>query len=156
MGHEETARFVRCSAVILATGRFLGRGLRADRHQVRESIFDLPVSQPANRSEWHSRDFCGRHPINRAGLRVDPDFRPLAGTGAAALVVKRTAEAAGLDPARFSGHSLRAGFATSAAARGVNTFSIMDQTGHKRTDTLKRYVRLGNLFRNNAAAQVGL
>ncbi|MBU0516888.1 MAG: site-specific integrase [Proteobacteria bacterium] len=75
---------------------------------------------------------------------------------AVALVVKRTAEAAGLDPARFSGHSLRAGFATSAAARGVNTFSIMDQTGHKRTDTLKKYVRMGNLFRNNAAAQVGL
>ncbi len=43
-----------------------------------------------------------------------------------------------------------------AAARGVNTFSIMDQTGHRRTDTLKKYVRMGNLFRNNAAAQVGL
>ena len=32
----------------------------------------------------------------------------------------------------------------------------MAQTGHKRTDTLSKYIRLGSLFRENAAAQVGL
>ncbi len=58
--------------------------------------------------------------------------------------------------ANFSGHSLRAGLATSAAAAGVPERAIMAQTGHKRTDTLRKYIRLGSLFRENAAAQVGL
>ncbi len=85
-----------------------------------------------------------------------------------AKVVKRTARAAaiakGADEktaqafaANFSGHSLRAGLATSAAAAGVpEERAIMAQTGHKRTDTLRKYIRLGSLFRENAAAQVGL
>jgi integrase len=51
---------------------------------------------------------------------------------------------------------LRAGLATSAAAAGVPERAIMAQTGHKRTDTLRKYIRLGSLFRENAAAQVGL
>jgi integrase len=83
------------------------------------------------------------------------------------LGVKRTAHAAaiakGTDEktaaafaANFSGHSLRAGLATSAAAAGVPERAIMAQTGHKRTDTLRKYIRLGSLFRENAAAQVGL
>jgi glycerol-3-phosphate dehydrogenase subunit B len=72
---------VRCGAVILATGRFLGRGLRADRRQVRETIFDLPVTQPADRSRWHARGFFEPHAINRAGLRVDEAFRPVDASG---------------------------------------------------------------------------
>jgi glycerol-3-phosphate dehydrogenase subunit B len=80
--YEDHELAVRCPAVILATGRFLGRGLRADRYRVWESIFDLPVSQPGSRSEWHSRDFFDEHLLNRAGLRVDPDFRPIDESGA--------------------------------------------------------------------------
>lgn len=73
-----------------------------------------------------------------------------------ALVVKRSAEAAGLDPSRYSGHSLRAGLATSAAAAGVQERDIMRQTGHRSVTMVRRYIREGELFRNNAAAMVGL
>lgn len=75
---------------------------------------------------------------------------------AVALVVKRCAEKAGLDPAKYAGHSLRAGLATSAAAAGVSERSIMAQTGHKSVLMTRRYIRDGSLFRDNAAAQVGL
>jgi integrase len=73
-----------------------------------------------------------------------------------ALVVKRTIAAAGLDPADYSGHSLRAGLATAAALAGLNELAIMEQTGHKSTDMVRRYIRHGRLFHNNAAAAVGL
>ena len=67
-----------------------------------------------------------------------------------ANIVKVHAERLGLDPATFSGHSLRAGFATSAAARGANLFKIMDVTRHKSVDTLRGYVRDAELFRDHA------
>ncbi len=73
-----------------------------------------------------------------------------------ALIVKRCVTAAGLDAKLFSGHSLRAGLATSAAAAGVGEHDIMLQTGHKSVQMVRRYVRKGSLFRNNAAANVGL
>jgi integrase len=73
-----------------------------------------------------------------------------------ALVVKQTAAQAGLDPAQFAGHSLRAGLATSAAAEGVEERAIMKQTGHKSERMVRKYIREGNLFRNNAAGHVGL
>ncbi len=75
---------------------------------------------------------------------------------AVALIVKRAALAAGLDPAKYAGHSLRAGLATSAAQAGVSERSIMAQTGHKSVMVARRYIRDGSLFRDNAAAQVGL
>jgi integrase len=72
------------------------------------------------------------------------------------LVVKAAAKAAGLDPARYGGHSLRAGLATSAAAAGVTERAIMQQTGHRSVAMVRRYIRSGELFRENAAAGVGL
>lgn len=75
---------------------------------------------------------------------------------AVALVVKRAAEGAGLDADRYAGHSLRAGLATSAAAAGVSERAIMAQTGHKSVNMVRRYIREGSLFRENAAAGVGL
>ena len=71
-------------------------------------------------------------------------------------VAKRAAAAAGLDPERYSAHSLRAGFATSAAAAGIAERSIMDQTGHRSLPVLRGYIRRGSVFRDNAAAGVGL
>lgn len=56
----------------------------------------------------------------------------------------------------FSGHSLRAGFATSAAARGVPEYEIMRQTRHRNADTLRKYIRMGNVWNENAATKVGL
>jgi integrase len=73
-----------------------------------------------------------------------------------ARAVQRAAQGAGLDPARYAGHSLRAGLATSAAAAGASERSIMNQTGHKSLPILRRYIRDGSLFTDNAAATVGL
>jgi integrase len=73
-----------------------------------------------------------------------------------ALIVKRLVMAAGLDPAKFSGHSLRAGLVTSAASAGVSEASIMRKTGHRSVAMVRRYVTDVNLFRDDAAARVGL
>jgi len=75
---------------------------------------------------------------------------------AVALVVKRHAPAAGLDPLRYAGHSLRAGLATAAAAAGASERSIMNQTGHRSVPMVRKYIRDGQLFRENAASTVGL
>lgn len=75
---------------------------------------------------------------------------------AVAEIVKRRAAAAGLDPADYSGHSLRAGFATSAAAAGATETAIARQTGHRSMAVLRRYIREGDIFRTNAATVVGL
>ncbi|MHB1447429.1 MAG: site-specific integrase [Acidimicrobiales bacterium] len=99
-----------------------------------------------------------------AELRSGPLFPRIdrAGRGqpmsaqAVAIVVKRAAGRAGLDAADFAGHSLRAGLATSAAAAGVSERVIAEQTGHRSMAVLRRYIREGSLFRENAAAAVGL
>lgn len=75
---------------------------------------------------------------------------------AVADLVKTAASRAGLDPVVFSGHSLRAGFATAAARAEVPEWRIMRQTRHKSRAILDRYIREANLFRGNAAGSVGL
>jgi site-specific recombinase XerD len=69
-----------------------------------------------------------------------------------ALIVKAYAKRLGLDPGAFSGHSLRAGFLTSAAARGASLFKMMDVSRHKSVDTLRGYVREADAFRDHAGA----
>jgi glycerol-3-phosphate dehydrogenase subunit B len=75
---------VLAKGAILATGRFLGHGLKSDRNRIRETVFDLPVIQPEGRSQWHRRDFfhLQGHEINRAGIETDACFRPLGTAGA--------------------------------------------------------------------------
>ena len=73
-----------------------------------------------------------------------------------ARVVKKLAGRAGLDAANYAGHSLRAGHATSAAIAGASERSIQRQTGHKSLEMLRRYIRDGNLFRENSEAKLGL
>jgi len=73
-----------------------------------------------------------------------------------ALVVKRYVVRLGYDPAAFAGHSLRAGLATSAAAAGKSERAIMNQSGHRSVTIVRRYIRDGNLFRENAAEGLGL
>ena len=86
------------------------------------------------------------------------DWRAIVGQGTpisrVAIVVKRAAASARLDPSRFSGHSLRAGLATSAAAAGASERAIGNQTRHKSLKVLRGYIREGSLFRENAAATV--
>ena len=71
---------------------------------------------------------------------------------AIAEVVKRVAEKAGFDRSSVSGHSLRAGLATSAAKAGKTERAIMKQTGHRSVATVRRYIRDADLFSENAAA----
>lgn len=67
-----------------------------------------------------------------------------------ARVVKRRAEAAGLEVEDFSGHSLRAGFVTDAARHGASVFKIREVSRHKDLDVLADYVREAELFRDHA------
>lgn len=96
-----------------------------------------------------------------AQIAEGPVFRPVDRHGniaAAAIapfhvarLVKRLAEGAGLDPADYGGHSLRAGLVTAAAQAGAEERDIMRQTGHKSERTLRKYIREADLFRDNAA-----
>lgn len=99
--------------------------------------------------------------LSRAGIERGPIFRPvnrhgqvqagrLAGAAIAELVRQRVS-AVGMDPVGFSGHSLRAGLATSAARLGVPASKIRAQTGHASDVMLSRYIREGELFISNAA-----
>jgi site-specific recombinase XerD len=65
-------------------------------------------------------------------------------------IVKAQAQRVGLDPTLFAGHSLRAGFLTSAAKRGASIFKMMDVSRHRSVDTLRGYVRDAELFQNHA------
>jgi integrase len=104
--------------------------------------------------------------LEEAAIAEGPVFRSLSRHGKVrpgrlssvdvARVVKKLANRAGLDPAKYAGHSLRAGHATSAAASGASERSIMNQTGHRSVQMVRRYIREGSLFRENSAGKLGL
>jgi site-specific recombinase XerD len=71
-----------------------------------------------------------------------------------ALTIKKYTALAGLDSNKYSGHSLRSGFATSTAELGAEERSIMNMTGHKTTQMVRRYIQEANLFKNNALNKI--
>ncbi len=71
-----------------------------------------------------------------------------------ALILKKYALLAGLNPNKYGGHSLRSGFATSAAEAGAEERNIMAMTGHKTTQMVRRYINEANLFKNNALNKI--
>ena len=71
-----------------------------------------------------------------------------------ALIIKEYLTKAGIDSKNYSGHSLRSGFATSAAEAGAEERSIMAMTGHKSTEMVRRYIKDANLFKNNALSKI--
>ena len=73
-----------------------------------------------------------------------------------ALIIKDYLLKAGIDSKNYSGHSLRSGFATSAAEAGAEERSIMAMTGHKSTEMVRRYIKEANLFNNNALSKIKL
>jgi integrase len=73
-----------------------------------------------------------------------------------AKIVKRLAARAGLNPSAYSGHSLRSGLATSAAEGGATERAIMEQTRHRSLKQVRKYIRRGSLFQDNAAKKSGL
>ena len=104
--------------------------------------------------------------LELAGIGAGPVFRSINRHGQVqvgrlsgidvARVVKKLAQRAGLDSAKYAGHSLRAGHATSAAIAGASERSIMNQTGHRSVQMVRRYIREGSLFRENSAGKLGL
>jgi site-specific recombinase XerD len=75
---------------------------------------------------------------------------------AVANLIKKMVKEIGLDPKRYSGHSLRAGHCTAAARAGANERSIMQQTGHRSNVMVQRYIRMGVLFQENSASLLDL
>jgi integrase len=104
--------------------------------------------------------------LESSGITEGPLFRPINRHGKMAAtrlsgaavgeIVKKYVEAVGLDASHFAGHSLRSGLASSAAAAGASERSIMNQTGHRSEKMVRRYIKDGSLFRENAAAVLGL
>ena len=102
--------------------------------------------------------------LDVAGITSGPVFRSVNRHGrisadrltdkAVALVVKAVATRADLDPSRLAGHSLRAGLVTTCALAGVADDAIMRQTGHTSTAMVRRYTRVADAYRNNAAGAV--
>ena len=97
----------------------------------------------------------------RSRVTEGPIFRPVDRHGriaperlsaeAVSSVIRERVRAAGFDASGYSGHSLRAGFATSAAQAGISSWRIRQQTGHASDAMLSRYIRDGELFIDNAA-----
>ena len=97
--------------------------------------------------------------INELPDKSGPLFRPLnkhkqirnqrLTSQSVALILKKYVALAGFNPDDFAGHSLRRGFATSAAQHDVDERNIMQQTRHKSEKMVRRYIEQGNLFKNN-------
>ncbi|MBD1142924.1 site-specific integrase, partial [Pelagibacterales bacterium SAG-MED35] len=73
-----------------------------------------------------------------------------------ALLIKHYLKLAGIESKNYSGHSLRSGFATSAAESGAEERSIMAMTGHKSAEMVRRYIKEANLFKNNALNKINI
>ena len=71
-----------------------------------------------------------------------------------ALIIKKYLKLTGIDSKNYSGHSLRSGFATSAAESGAEERSIMSMTGHRSAEMVRRYIKEANLFKNNALNKI--
>lgn len=98
--------------------------------------------------------------LSASGITEGALFRPIGKGGrlqdsrladrSVAIVIKHRAELAGLDPAKFSGHSLRRGWITSAAEAGADVFRIMDVSRHRRVETVRCYIQRANEFVDHA------
>lgn len=121
------------------------------------------IAIPFGRTRWCPVTALD-HWLSRAAIDAGPIFLGVNRHGhlseqrlsaeAVSLVVKERVADANIDPSRFSGHSLRAGFATSAAIAGASAWKIRAQTGHASDAMLARYIRDTDLFANNAAGRI--
>lgn len=125
------------------SGRQIGipyaRGRHCPVHALREWMTDADLSE--------GPILC---PVDRHGRKVSARLS----TQAVSQVVKSRVGALGLNPQDYSGHSLRAGLATSAALAGLPSWKIRQQTGHASEAMLQRYIRDGELFRGNVAGSL--
>ncbi|CAN5801083.1 site-specific integrase [soil metagenome] len=117
---------------------------------------DKPYEQHEPHEAWKAHEAKKEGPlfrgVDRHGNIADKPMAP----DSISRVVKKRARAAKLDPGRYSGHSLRAGFVTAASDGGAHDADIMRQTAHRSLSTLHRYRRTIGLFDNNPASVLGL
>ena len=93
-----------------------------------------------------------KHWIEFSEIKTDKIFK--ISDKSVSLIIKKYTSIAGLDPNKYGGHSLRSGFATSAAEAGADERNIMTMTGHKTTQMVRRYIQEANLFKNNALNKI--
>jgi len=91
-----------------------------------------------------------------SGGRRTPEvlFRKRLNPATVSAIIKRYVDKAGYTPTEFSGHSLRAGFATAATQAGLSSAVIMARTGHKSFSVFQNYVRDGRLFKGHPLTSI--
>jgi site-specific recombinase XerD len=143
-----------------------GMVIRLRRSKTDPSAQGRPVALPYGSDPSTCPVRALRTWLEMAGITAGPLFRavdqfdiaedsPL-DPDSVAYIVKRAVERIGLETKEFAGHSLRAGLATQAAMNGASELAIMKQTGHRSLATVRKYIREGSLFRDNAATKLGL
>ena len=180
----DTLRDVRDRALLLIgfAGAFRRSELCAvDCEWIDRMASGLVITIPKSKTdqEGQSRQVAisrGRDPIcpikaldqwlEMSGISEGPVFRPITQRGhvlpgqlsgdSIASIVKQRVGAIGLDPTRYSGHSLRAGFVTSAASAGTPAWRIKAQTGHVSDALVGRYIRLSDPFAANAVFSLAI
>ena len=123
----------------------LGReiGIVRGRHPLTDAVAAL--------SEWVEAAGIEEGPIFREVDRGDRVGSERLSDRAVARIVKGAAGRVGIDPATVSGHSLRSGLATSAAAAGAPERAIMRTTGHRSEAMVRKYIRAGSVFTDSAS-----
>jgi integrase len=158
---SELAGIDTCDVKFSADGVVSVRKSKTDQESAGREV-GLPIGA--------SQDTCPvralRQWLDKAGISEGPVFRSVGRLGhvsrrglhrdSIGKLVKRAAGRAGLKVEELGGHSLRAGCVTQAAINGVREFVIMRQTGHKTIATLRRYIKSGEIFRENAASDLGI
>ena len=77
VSHPPLSQSYSADRFILATGRFIGGGLKADEENIFEPLFNLPLLQQGSRDNWFANSFFNSHPIHQAGILTDSSFRPV-------------------------------------------------------------------------------
>lgn len=168
LGFAAALRRSEISAIDVARIRFTPEGLiltlprrKTDQEGMGTEI-GVPVGQDARYcpvkavAEWMQRSAVHYGPLFRSISRADRPKVSRLSDRDIARVIQSAVELAGYDAREFGGHSLRAGFATTAGRAGIPERLIMLQTGHKSLPVLRGYIRRGSLFTENATALLGL
>ena len=168
LGFAAALRRSEISAIDVEHLRFTPEGLvlTLPRRKTDQEGIGTEIGVPFGKDAAYCPVETVRRWLDAAGITEGSVFRAVSKGGAVAAsrlgdkdvarIIKAAVARAGYDAKAFGGHSLRAGFATSAGRAGVPERVIMLQTGHKSLPVLRGYIRRGALFTENAAAMVGL
>lgn len=168
LGFAAALRRSEISAIDCGHIRFTADGLvlTLPKRKTDQEGVGTQIGVPFGKDELYCPVLAVKAWLEASGLSSGPLFvsiskagRPLPsrlGDKDVARVIKAAVAAAGYEAEIFGGHSLRAGFATTAGRAGVPERVIMLQTGHKSLPVLRGYIRRGSLFTENAAALIGL